>query len=209
MALEPYTEITQLAISADGKRLATAGFIDGPPRDGGPRYSSVRVWNLEAGFPKSAREYRTRDGELFDTGGSQFDRTMVGLSPNGKTLAAVGVHTVDGNTKDQVVFWSVESKEVLAEIDTSREECPPDEVILGLNTPGSIPRPRQLVFTKDGDSIVFVTRTCQFRASVKDGIVKMKRPIDLNGSAAYYLANANKIVESRGGKVYGNFREFV
>ncbi len=180
----PPPEITQLAVSADGKRLATANFVGVAPDEGGPRYSSVRVWALEAGVPKLAKHYRLGQGE-FDSG-----RTLVALSPDGKTLAALGiVGFAEGKAKEVLVFWSVESTEVVKQVELT---------LHALKAPGRAEfGPSFLEFTKDGKSVVFVTDLGQVQVRVKDGKGTQILPPDAPATKAVLVPGDDQILEVR------------
>ncbi len=93
---QKYRSISSLALSSDGKKIATSGFIDAGSDQ--PFASSHRVWDLAAVGPDGAREYRSP---------KQGADARIALSPDGNTLV--------GFDKGIVTFWSVATGAVVSE----------------------------------------------------------------------------------------------
>jgi hypothetical protein len=172
-------------VSADGRRVAAFGsFAEGSEGIG------VRVWDAASGSPTTAREYHLPGGRRFDAYGGP-----VALSPDGSTVAAMGTYLESGTLVNPIggghvlVFWSVESGEVLNAITPPRDDPHP---------PSS---PTRLTFTADGSAVVYVSSLGPVTVRVADRVTTVPRPEDKPWMLrTVYVPALGRLVEARGTK---------
>ena len=180
------TVVSGLDVSADGRRVAAFGTVGEGSYD-----TSIRVWDAASGNPTTAREYHLPNGRQFFVSGGP-----VALSPDGSTLAALGMYHEPGTltqpaSGDHVlVFWSVETGEVVNAI------TPP----LHDPNPPSYLSPPRLTFTADGSAVVFVSSLGPVTVRVADRMTTVPRPEDKPWTQTVYVPALGRLAETRGTK---------